>query len=73
MESPYWPPTLPDTSTIAKLLDRLPYRAQQWSVRAPHATLPHLLAETGFAVEAVEPHHVAKVFVARKPWEGACS
>ena len=73
MESPYWPPTLPDTSTIGKRLDRLAYHAQQWSVRAPLATLPHLLAETGFTLEAVEPHYVAKVFVARKSWEGACS
>jgi len=31
------------------------------------------LAETGFVVEAVEPHYVAKVFVARKPLEGSNS
>lgn len=28
------------------------------------------LADAGFVVEAVEPHYVAKVFVARKPLEG---
>jgi len=31
------------------------------------------LADTGFVVEAVEPHYVAKVFVARKPLEGSNS
>jgi ubiquinone/menaquinone biosynthesis C-methylase UbiE len=29
------------------------------------------LAEAGFVVESVEPHYVAKVFVARKPAEGS--
>ncbi len=31
------------------------------------------LAEAGFVIEAVEPHYVAKVFVARKPVEGSIS
>jgi ubiquinone/menaquinone biosynthesis C-methylase UbiE len=31
------------------------------------------LAEAGFVVESVEPHYVAKVFVARKPLEGSLS
>ncbi len=35
--------------------------------------LAGVLAAAGFRVEAVEPHYVAKVFVARKPWEGARS
>jgi ubiquinone/menaquinone biosynthesis C-methylase UbiE len=32
--------------------------------------LAEVLTEIGFVVEAVEPHYVAKVFVARKPLEG---
>lgn len=112
MESSFLPPALPAASTLGEQLDRLAYRAQQWSLRTPLAgllviedsarlaesgelafflgrfatelhepfsrdyledDLAGVRAETGFRVEAVESHNVAKVFVARKPLEGSCS
>ena len=39
MESSFWPLALPSVSTVGTQLDRLAYRAQQWGLRVPLATL----------------------------------
>ena len=39
VETSYWPPALPSASSVARQVDRVAYRAQQWSLRVPLATL----------------------------------
>jgi ubiquinone/menaquinone biosynthesis C-methylase UbiE len=53
VESSYWPPALPSAASVGMQLDRLAYRAQQWSLRVPLATLRMLtLALSPHAAES---------------------